>query len=403
MIWLAVPLALLMLSAAVPMVPGRIRAPKLVFLLLFVSLTGQVFSFPLAIIVAALAWMASGVAAWVLAGTAAMALFVHARNRIAGRLMLDAVGLTETRIPLLAGLTPFLTDDAKVRRVKALVYGAHGVRNMLDVVLPKQPPAGPMPIVVHIHGGGWIMGDRGQQGKPLLHHLVQRGWMGVDATYRLGPAERMPAMIVDVLRAIAWVRQHAAEYGGDPARIVLTGGSAGGMLTALAALAHDEPAFKPGFEDADCSVAIAVPVYGIYDLFDRNRHLRRNHEGILDEFLGERVFPGRRSTHGELWSALSPIERVRPDAPPMLVIHGTGDVLLPFGQSREFVEALRRVSRAPATLIELPGIEHAYDTYSTALTWAHVRAIEAFLAPLTGRESASDLRDQEPLPSPRRP
>jgi acetyl esterase/lipase len=382
MIWLAIPLALLMLAAAVPMVPGRMRAPKLVFPLFGVSLTGQIFSFPLAIGAAVLAWIASGVAAWVLSGTAATALFVHARNRIAGRLMLDAVGLTEARIPLLAGLTPFLTDDSKVRRVKALSYGPHGTRNMLDVVLPKEPPATPMPILVHIHGGGWTMGDRGQQGKPLLHHLAQRGWMGVDITYRLGPAERMPAMIVDVLRAIAWVRQHAVEYGGDPARIALTGGSAGGHLTAMAALAHDDPALKPGFEDADCSVAMAVPVYGIYDLFDRNRHFRRNHEGILDGFLGEQVFPGWRSTHGALWHALSPIERVRPDAPPMLVIHGTGDVLLPFRQSREFVEALRRVSRAPATLIELPGIEHSYDMASTATTWAHVRAIEAFLAPL---------------------
>ncbi|MEO6091823.1 MAG: alpha/beta hydrolase [Novosphingobium sp.] len=382
MIWLAVPLALLMLAAAWPMVPGRIRAPKLVFPLFSISLTGQIFSFPLAILAAVLAWIASGVAAWVFAGTAATALFVHLRNRIAGRVMLDAVGLTETRIPLLAGLTPFLIGGPKVRRIKALAYGPHGARNTLDVVLPTQPPATPMPILIHIHGGGWIQGDRGQQGRPLLHYLAARGWMGVDVTYRLGPAERMPAMIVDVLRAIAWVRQHAAEYGGDPARIALTGGSAGGQLTALAALAHDDPALKPGFEDADCSVAMAVPVYGIYDLFDRNRHLRRNHEGILDDFLGERVFPGWRSTHAALWRALSPIERVRPDAPPMLVIHGTGDVLLPYGQSREFVEALRRVSRAPATLIELPGIEHAYDMAATATVWAHVRAIEAFLAPL---------------------
>ena len=94
------------------------------------------------------------------------------------------------------------------------------------------------------------------------------GWVGFNIDYRLSPAATFPDHLVDVKRAIAWVREHAAEYGADPDFVCLTGGSAGGHLCALAALTADDPAYQPGFEDADTSVAAAVPFYGVYDLTD---------------------------------------------------------------------------------------------------------------------------------------
>ena len=112
------------------------------------------------------------------------------------------------------------------------------------------------------------------------------GWVGFNIDYRLSPAATFPDHLVDVKRAIAWVREHAAEYGADPDFICLTGGSAGGHLCALAALTADDPAYQPGFEDADTSVAAAVPFYGVYDLTDSEGiYYRELLEWVLERYV----------------------------------------------------------------------------------------------------------------------
>lgn len=381
MIFLACLLLLIALLAALPTTPGWLPG-RLVVPFFMTSLTGQLFALPAIVLAVVLAVIAKGAATWVFAVAAALFALVHWRNRIAGRLLLDAAGLTEVKIPLLTGLWPPAVGDSRVRRVKDIPYGDAGKRNLLDVVLPLTPPPSPMPILVHVHGGAWVLGAKGQQAKPLINHLVANGWMCVDINYRLGPSCRFPAMIVDVLRAIAWTRAHAREYGGDPSRIAITGGSAGGHLAALAALVHDDSSLKPGFEDADCSVARAVPIYGRFDMLDRKNHMKGGHKRAIDVFIAEKVMPGRPETCLDLWHALSPLDRVRPDAPPMFITHGTGDTMLPFEDARDFAQALQAVSTSSVTFVEMPGIEHAYDMASSALAWAHARAVEAFLAPL---------------------
>ena len=122
--------------------------------------------------------------------------------------------------------------------------------------------------MIQVHGGGWLSGSRYEQGIPLLNHLAALGWVGFNIDYRLSPQATWPDHIVDVKRAIAWVRENADDLGIDPAMICITGGSAGGHLTALAGLSENDPAFQPGFEQADTSVAAAVPFYGVYDLTD---------------------------------------------------------------------------------------------------------------------------------------
>ena len=108
---------------------------------------------------------------------------------------------------------------------------------------------------------------RRPQGYPLMSQLAERGWVCVSIDYRVSPAHTWPDHIVDVKRALAWVKEHIAEYGGDPDFVAITGGSAGGHLCALAALTPNDPQYQPGFEDADTSVVAAVPIYGRYDWF----------------------------------------------------------------------------------------------------------------------------------------
>ena len=96
-------------------------------------------------------------------------------------------------------------------------------------------------------------------------HLAAEGWVCVAANYRLSPRAVFPDHLVDCKQALAWIREHIAEYGGDPDLICVTGGSAGGHLAAMAALTANEPQYQPGFESADTSVAACVPFYGVYD------------------------------------------------------------------------------------------------------------------------------------------
>ena len=100
----------------------------------------------------------------------------------------------------------------------------------------------------------------------MMLELARRGWVCVTINYRLSPKATWPEHIVDCKMAVAWVREHIAEYGGDPGFVCVSGGSAGGHLSALLALTPGDPAFQPGFEETDTHVDACVPVYGVYDM-----------------------------------------------------------------------------------------------------------------------------------------
>jgi acetyl esterase/lipase len=191
-----------------------------------------------------------------------------------------------------------------VRRRRGVVYSQIGKLNLkLDVYMPAAPAGGPRPAVVWVHGGGWVIGSRREQGIPLLTHLAANGYVGFNIDYRLSPRATWPDHVVDVKRAIAWVRENADEYGVDPSAICLTGGSAGGHLCALAALTADDKSLQPGFEDADTSVAAAAPFYGVYDFLDENeQHLR-----LVRWVLERLVFKTTREKDPERFRVASPI------------------------------------------------------------------------------------------------
>src|SRR5271169_4107794 len=112
-----------------------------------------------------------------------------------------------------------------------VAYGPES-RHRLDVWRSAQTPSD-APVVFYVHGGAWTFGDKREQGRPMLHEFVARGWVVVTCNYRLAPRHPWPAQIEDVVRTLAWVKRHVAEYGGDPDRVVVSGLSAGGHLAAL--------------------------------------------------------------------------------------------------------------------------------------------------------------------------
>jgi acetyl esterase/lipase len=180
----------------------------------------------------------------------------------------------------------------------------------------------------------------------------------ISANYRLRPA-RFPDQLIDVKKVIAWVREHSDEYGVDPDMLIVAGSSAGGHLASLAALTANDPAFQPGFEQADTSVVAAISLYGYY--------------GSID-------------TKGP---TSSPLAYVGADAPPFFVAHGDQDTLVLVEDARGFVEQLQRGSSNPVVYAELPGGQHSFDLFHSIRFEIVVDAIEAFASCVRSREPSA--------------
>jgi acetyl esterase/lipase len=284
----------------------------------------------------------------------------------------DEVPLTRQQL-----LVPDMRVRKRYRTARDVSYGDLGKRNYLDVWRRADLPTDAKgPVLVQIPGGGWATGRKEGQAEPLMAHLAERGWVCVTANYRLSPRATWPDHIVDVKRALAWTKATIAEHGGDPDFIAITGGSAGGHLSSLAALTSHVAAFQPGFEEADTSVAAAVPIYGVYDFTNRHGTGRAD----MEPFLAKVVFKSRLDQDRPRWEEASPITHVRADAPPFFVIHGTNDSLVPIQQARAFVDDLRAHSRQPVAYAEIPGAQHAFEAFPSVRAMAAVHAIERFLA-----------------------
>ncbi len=250
-------------------------------------------------------------------------------------------------------------------------------RHILDVIHRREGVEG-APVLLYIHGGAWVVGDKREQGKPMLYEMAARGWVCVSINYELSPKATWPAHIIDVLQAIAWVKANITNYGGDPGFIALAGGSAGGHLCALAGLAAGDPAFQPGFEEVDTQVQACVPIYGVMDM-TASKEVGGRYGPGLRRILEGQVMKTRIAEHPEIFEAASPLHRLRADAPPFLVLHGRNDTLVPVVVARTFVGLFRGVSTAPVAYVELPFAQHGYDTPASPRTTATLRGIAAFL------------------------
>ncbi|OBH47621.1 alpha/beta hydrolase [Mycobacterium mantenii] len=264
-----------------------------------------------------------------------------------------------------------------VEKTNVVSYGPHGRANLADIWRRQDLPRdGKAPVLLQVPGGAWMIGMRRPQAYPLMSHLAARGWVCVSIGYRVSPRHTWPDHIVDVKRALAWVKENISRYGGDPEFVAITGGSAGGHLCSLAALTPNDPKFQPGFEHADTSVVAAVPVYGRYDWFTTHGEGRPEFIGLLEKFVVKRKF----ATHRHVYLDASPIRELRADAPPFFVLHGRDDSLIPVGEAVEFVEELRAVSKSPVAYAELPHAQHAFDIFSSPRAHRSAEAVARFLS-----------------------
>lgn len=270
-----------------------------------------------------------------------------------------------------------------VERLRNIAYADDAVHAHRLDIYRKAGLEGPVaaPVLLYFHGGAWVMGDKREQGIPMLKHLAERGFVCVTANYALSPKARWPRHVLDCKLALAWVKKHIAEYGGDPSLVFVSGGSAGGHLAALVALTANDPAWQPGFEDEDTTVAACIPLYGVYDFVDPEKIGNAN----LTPILERRVF---EQGAADAFAAASPISRVSESAPPFLVVHGRNDVLVPVQSARAFVAALRARSTQPVSYAELPLTQHGFDNFWSPRTVHFVHALECFTAGIVATRTA---------------
>jgi acetyl esterase/lipase len=271
-------------------------------------------------------------------------------------------------------------------------YGPGGTEHLLDIWRRHDlAPGGRAPVLLQVPGGAWTVNRKRGQAYTLMSRMVELGWICVSINYSKSPRCTFPAHLIDVKRAIAWIGENIADYGGDPEFVAITGGSAGGHLASMAALTQNDPTFQPGFEDADTTLQAAALYYGVYDFTD----FENMHEMMLP-FLEHFVLKARYADDPERFKAASPISYAHSEAPPFFVLHGEKDELVPSGQSRAFCAALREAGAATVGYAELANAFHAFDITPTLRSRLAAGAVADFLGVVYGRRGGS-LTDSSPL------
>jgi acetyl esterase/lipase len=227
-----------------------------------------------------------------------------------------------------------IPDGAEV--LKDIVYGKGGGRDLtLNLARPKAV-TGPVPCVVVIHGGGWANG-RKEQHDDLIVTLANRGYVAATVGYRLAPAGVFPAQVEDVKCAVRYLRAHADKYAIDPSRIGAVGFSAGAHLSMMLGVTDKSDGLEGegGWPDESSKVQAVVSFFGPTDL--AAPELFPDISPILRKFLG-----GTLAERPEAYKRASPINYVRADSAPMLLIQGTNDPLVNWKQAIRMAEALAK-------------------------------------------------------------
>ncbi len=242
----------------------------------------------------------------------------------------------------------------------------------LDIYLPDDGD-GPFPVIISIHGGGFMFGDKAdEQLNPMLKGL-NHGYAIVSINYRLSGEAIFPANINDVKAAIRWVKANAAEYKFSPKRIALWGGSAGANLASLAGTSGDVKELEDmsmGNANQSSRVMAVVDWFGPTNFLLMDEQLKETGNGkpdkseansMLSKVLGQKI-----TEIPEKVKMANPESYITSDDPPFLIEHGTKDPIVPTQQSVLFYEKLVKVlGKEKVTLHLLEGVQHGGKEFET--------------------------------------
>ena len=274
----------------------------------------------------------------------------------------------------LSDTSAFLADLANQYRVipNVVYHTANNHENKLDLYVPTNA-SGPVPVLMMIHGGGWVLGTKESQLLRALPYL-ETGWAVVNVTYRLVQVSRAPAAVEDCLCALQWIARNAETYDFDLSRIVTTGNSAGGhlalttgMVPASAGLGRECTSGSFTGPPAIPSVEVAAIInwYGITDVADIMDG--PNTKGYAVQWLGG------LANRDEVARLTSPLTYVRGGLPPVLTIHGDADPIVPYQHGVRLHQALERAGVASELHTVAGGGHGGFDTAETLAIFATIQ------------------------------
>ncbi|CAM3772895.1 alpha/beta hydrolase [Deinococcus frigens] len=234
--------------------------------------------------------------------------------------------------------------------IEDISFSAHGLK--LDILRSKIRSSQPVPAILHLHGGAWVMYGKWPQANVFL---ARAGFVTVSAEYRLAPGATFPAQLHDVRAAVRWLRAHAPELGIDPQRIGVWGVSAGAHLAGLLGTAAERPELaeaNPEWSDQSARVQAVGNVSGVMDFLDPAFDFGPQSLPLFGAPLAACL---------ELAALASPVTHIEPDAPPFLHLHGIHDDEVPVSQARRMHAALQNAGTS-SELIELDGDHYINDT-----------------------------------------
>lgn len=354
---------------------------------------------------------------WLLAGLGAAGTAVALQHFLAiatprDAIMADAFGQDwETRLPpeIAARFSarpwrPLVFGEPKGLIRRNVVYGQNPDATRPLVADLLSPPLGVSPsglAIIYVHGGAWRFGRRNIGKFPYFRQLAGQGHLVMDIDYTLNPQTSVPGMVMDVKRAIIWLKAHAADYDVNPERIVLVGQSAGGHLALLAAYTPNYLGLQPRDVSGDTSVRAVVSYYGPPDMVALHNDVVARFGTVFTEPVLDRVnellarFGERGVSHGisglvggsleeipEMYRLISPITYVDADCPPTLLLHGTHDFLVDNSSAKRLHQALS-LAAVPVVYLPLPGCEHTFEAILPRVSPAAQTAVyymERFLA-----------------------
>jgi acetyl esterase/lipase len=266
-------------------------------------------------------------------------------------------GVVETPV-LPQSPAPMTTQTPKVVKyngygiIKDVQYGdGGGIPLLLDVYIPDKRITFPTPAVIFIHGGGWSGGDK----FPCqVNVLAQNGFLCISINYRLSGVAQFPAAVEDCKCSVRWLKAHAAEYNVDPNKIGVWGGSAGGHLALMVGLVDSSAGLEGtgGWAEYSSRVQAVCSYYGTSDM--AKQCIIGNRE-MPSAFIG-----GRPSEKPELFAQASPINYVSRDDPPLLMVHGDKDVVVPYEQSKMLLEAYQKAG-LDVKLVTVQNAGHSFQ------------------------------------------
>ncbi len=233
-------------------------------------------------------------------------------------------------------------------------------RQQLNLLLPTTRKSDrPLPVIVYIHGGAWLAGDRKGGHRHLVEFVSSGEYVGVTVGYRLTREAIWPAQIHDCKAAVRWIRAHAKKYNFDPNKIGVMGDSAGGHLVAMLGTSGGVKSLEGKLGShlkVSSKVQCVVDRFGPSDLLAMKDYPSRLNHDAASSPEG-RLVGGRVSAKKDVARSASPITYVSADDPPFLILHGNKDQIVPYNQSERLATALKK-SKVECCFVTVEGAGH---------------------------------------------